>query len=93
MATHDRYDNDILKQLTRIANALEKIERALYSNGDCGSLAEKEKKEKDEKEELEKTCDNCNYKSLTYGEYPCCCCGLLDHCMWIPAEAEEGGSV
>ena len=29
MATHDRYDNDILKQLTRIANALEKIERKL----------------------------------------------------------------
>ncbi len=25
MATHDRYDNDILKQLTRIANSLEKI--------------------------------------------------------------------
>lgn len=23
--THDRYDNDILKQLTRIANSLEKI--------------------------------------------------------------------
>lgn len=90
MATHDRYDNDILKQLTRIANALEKIERALYSNGDCGSLVEKEK---DEKEELEKTCSNCHYKSLGYDKYPCCCCGLLDHCMWIPAEAEEGGSV
>ena len=88
MATHDRYDNDILKQLTRIANALEKIERALYSNDDCCSLVEVEK----EKEEEYKTCDNCNYESLTYGEYPCCCCGL-DHCMWIPAEAEEGGSV
>ena len=25
MATHDRYDNDILKQLTRIANSLDKI--------------------------------------------------------------------
>ena len=45
MTTHDRYDNDILKQLTRIANALEKIERALYSNGDCGSLVEEEKEE------------------------------------------------
>lgn len=85
MATHDRYDNDILKQLTRIANALEKIERALYSNGDCGSLVE------EEKEKEYKTCDNRHYKSLTYGEYPCCC--GLDHCMWIPAEAEEGGSV
>ena len=27
MATHDRYANDILKQLTRIANALERIEK------------------------------------------------------------------
>ena len=27
MATHDRYENDILKQLTRIANALERIEK------------------------------------------------------------------
>ena len=26
MTIHDRYDNDILKQLTRIANALEKID-------------------------------------------------------------------
>lgn len=29
MATHDKYDNDILKQLTRIANSLEKIEKSL----------------------------------------------------------------
>ena len=29
MPNHDRYDNDILKQLTRIANSLEKIEKAL----------------------------------------------------------------
>ena len=28
MATHDKYDNAILKQLTRIANALERIEKA-----------------------------------------------------------------
>lgn len=27
MAQHDRYETDILKQLTRIANALEKIEK------------------------------------------------------------------
>lgn len=31
MPNHDRYDNDILKQLTRIANSLEKIESLLYS--------------------------------------------------------------
>lgn len=30
MSNHDRYDNDILKQLTRIANSLEKIESLLY---------------------------------------------------------------
>ena len=29
MATHDRYDNDILKQLTRIANALDRIDNRL----------------------------------------------------------------
>ena len=29
MPNHDRYDNDILKQLTRIANSLEKIETML----------------------------------------------------------------
>lgn len=29
MTTHDKYDNDILKQLTRIANSLEKIEKSL----------------------------------------------------------------
>mgnify|MGYP003405984839 CR=1 FL=1 len=29
MATHDRYDNDILKQLTRIANALDRIDNHL----------------------------------------------------------------
>lgn len=28
MANHDRYENDILKQLTRIANSLERIEKA-----------------------------------------------------------------
>lgn len=27
MASHDRFETDILKQLTRIANALEKIEK------------------------------------------------------------------
>lgn len=29
MSTHDRYDNDILKQLTRIANALDRIDNHL----------------------------------------------------------------
>ena len=32
MANHDRYENDILKQLTRIANALERIEKANQLN-------------------------------------------------------------
>lgn len=27
--THDKYDNDVLKQLTRIANSLEKMEKKL----------------------------------------------------------------
>lgn len=29
MAQHDRYDNDILKQLTRIANSLEDINKKI----------------------------------------------------------------
>lgn len=29
MATHDAYEKDILKQLTRIANSLDKIEKKL----------------------------------------------------------------
>lgn len=33
MANHDRYENDILKQLTRIANALERIEIKLPNQG------------------------------------------------------------
>lgn len=80
------YDEKVLDQLTRIADALEKIER---------KLPEKpiRRQEYNADYEIDKTCSNCFYESLTYGEYPCCCCGLLDHCMWIPAEAEEGGSV
>ena len=32
MALRDRYDNDILKAFTRIANSLERIERTLSNN-------------------------------------------------------------
>lgn len=32
MPTHDQYDKDILKQLTRIANNLDKIERRMVNN-------------------------------------------------------------
>ena len=32
MALRDRYDNDILKTFTRIANSLERIERTLSNN-------------------------------------------------------------
>ena len=32
MTTHDKYDKDILKQLTRIANALDKIDRKMPNN-------------------------------------------------------------
>lgn len=34
MAAHDKYDNDILKQLTRIANSLERIEKNLTLSPD-----------------------------------------------------------
>ena len=39
MATHDRYENDILKQLTRIANALERIEKVYHVEEYLGRIA------------------------------------------------------
>ena len=46
MPNHDRYDNDILKQLTRIANSLEKIESLSYSGFIVGSESLKNNIEK-----------------------------------------------
>ena len=46
MSNHDRYDNDILKQLTRIANSLEKIETMLYGELIFGSESLKNNIEK-----------------------------------------------
>lgn len=46
MPNHDRYDNDILKQLTRIANSLEKIESLPYSGFIVGSESLKNNIEK-----------------------------------------------
>lgn len=40
MATHDRYDNDILKQLTRIANALDRISKRLPQEYNTAEKAE-----------------------------------------------------
>ena len=37
--THDRYDNDILKQLTRIANALDRIAKRLPEENDTAEYA------------------------------------------------------
>lgn len=51
MATHDRYDNDILKQLTRIANALERISKRLPEEYDT---AEYGKEHPDWAEKVEK---------------------------------------
>ena len=51
MATHDRYDNDILKQLTRIANALERISKRLPEEYDT---AEYGKEHLDWAEKVEK---------------------------------------
>lgn len=39
MATHDKYDNDILKQLTRIANALDRIAKRLPEECDTAEYA------------------------------------------------------
>lgn len=54
MPNHDRYDNDILKQLTRIANILDKIEKRLpdasnlyFTENFLGELAIGYKKKED----------------------------------------------
>lgn len=51
MATHDKYDNDILKQLTRIANALDRICKRLPEEYDT---AEYGKEHPDWAEKVEK---------------------------------------
>lgn len=38
MAIHDKYDNDILKQLTRIANSLERMEKRISDAKPIDSL-------------------------------------------------------
>ena len=83
MATHDRYDNDILKQLTRIANALEKIERKLPEQPilTANEMREKNGLDPVEYEEI-KTCSNCRYRDIPgFLDCPCYLCGT-DHFMW-----------
>lgn len=82
MATHDRYNNGILKQLIRIANALEKIERKLPEQP---ILTANEMRDKIGLESMEhketKTCYNCRYLDMDSLCYPCNQCGT-DHIMW-----------
>ena len=82
MATHDRYDNDILKQLTRIANALEKIERKLPEQPFliANEIRDKIGLESMERKET-KTCSNCRYRDIPgFFDCPCYLCGT-DHLM------------
>ena len=68
MALRDRYDNDILKTFTRIANSLERIERTL-SNNDVKQMIF------DDGSEL---CPRCKCRLLNYvGMKECYCkfCG------------------
>ena len=83
MPTHDRYDNDILKQLTRIANALEKIERKLPEQPilTANEMRDKIGLESMERKET-KTCSNCRYRDIPgFLDCPCYLCGT-DHLMW-----------
>lgn len=86
MATHDRYDTDILKQLTRIANSLEKIERKL-PEPEQPTLTANEMREEIGLEPVEceetKTCYNCRYRDIPgfMTNCPCVLCGT-DHLMW-----------
>lgn len=82
MPTHDRYDNDILKQLTRIANALEKIERKLPEQPILIANEMRDKIGLDPVEyEETKTCYNCRYLDMDSLSYPCNQC-RTDHLMW-----------
>lgn len=83
MTTHDRYDNDILKQLTRIANSLEKIERKLPEQP---ILIANEMREKNGLEPVKceetRTCINCRYRDIPgFMNSPCIQCET-DYLMW-----------
>lgn len=69
MALRDRYDNDILKTFTRIANSLERIERTLSNNDVKQMIID------DDGSEL---CPRCKCRLLNYvGMKECYCkfCG------------------
>ena len=66
MPNHDRYDNDILKQLTRIANSLEKIETMLYGELIFGSESLKNNIEKDLGHGVTPNVDIDGLKALTF---------------------------
>lgn len=66
MPNHDRYDNDILKQLIRIANSLEKIESLLYSGFIVGSEPLKNNIEKDLGHGVTPNVDIDDLKALTF---------------------------
>lgn len=65
MATHDRYDTDILKALQRIATSLDKIEK---------HLADKDKFEEKINKDSSFTCSECKYLDLYSDEEPCNSC-------------------
>lgn len=66
MPNHDIYDNDILKQLTRIANSLEKIESLPYSGFIVGSESLKNNIEKSLGHGVTPNVDIDDIKALTF---------------------------
>ena len=78
MALRDRYDNDILKTFTRIANSLERIERTL-SNSDVElTLSNSDVKQMIIDDDGSELCPKCKCRLLNYvGLKECYCkfCG------------------
>ena len=68
MALRDRYDNDILKTFTRIANSLERIERTL-SNSDVEQIIFNDGSE---------LCPRCKCRLLNYVGMKECYCKFCD---------------
>lgn len=64
MASHDKYDTDILKTLQRISTSLDKIEKHLNSNNVV---------EKCSNDVVEK-CSNCKFQHFSGDEEPCKLC-------------------
>lgn len=66
MATHDRYDTDILKTLNSIASSLDKIEKHLNSKSTQYNI--------EKTYDVVEKCSNCKFQHFSGDEEPCESC-------------------